>query len=300
MSPKAAKIDKEPPEGSDNLPEYLSLTFPTGIQEAMMAQQNTDLGPPLGFLAVEVDIHRPPGDPFNQDTWPFPLIREKVTGTSEAQIVTNGDYEDAFIDRFVQATIRLAERGAVGAITSCGFLAAAQTRYWNFQPLFISTLPAEHVRLAALSPIPVATSALVQVPSLLSIFPVNRPIGVLTYDSGRLGNAHLLELGIDPNRVRVQGLSDESHLRDICARGASYDAGRLERELVAEAKSLIHRHPDISAVVLECTNMPPYADSIQNAIQLPVYDVYTMGLWFYSGLTRRNPPAWKASDTRNT
>ncbi|KAF5702553.1 aspartate racemase [Fusarium globosum] len=222
MAPKAAKIYKETPEGSDNLTEYLSLTFPTGIQEAIMAQQNTDLGPPLGFLAVEVDIHRPPGDPFNQDTWPFPLIREKVTGTSEAQIVTNGDYEDAFIDRFVQATIRLAERGAVGAITSCGFLAAAQTR------------------LAALSPIPVATSALVQVPSLLSILPVNRPIGVLTYDSGRLGgrlgNAHLSELGIDPNRVRVQGLSDESHLRDICARGASYDAGRLERELVAEAK----------------------------------------------------------------
>ncbi|CCT75171.1 uncharacterized protein FFUJ_11210 [Fusarium fujikuroi IMI 58289] len=282
MAPKAAKIDKETPEGSDNLPEYLSLTFPTGIQKAMMAQQNTDLGPPLGFLAVEVDIHRPPGDPFNQDTWPFPLIREKVTGTSEAQIVTNGDYEDAFIDRFVQATIRLAERGAVGAITSCGFLAAAQTR------------------LAALSPIPVATSALVQVPSLLAIFPVNRPIGVLTYDSARLGSAHLLQLGIDPDRVRVRGLSDDSHLRDICARGATYDADRLEKELVAEVKLLIYHHPDISAVVLECTNMPPYANSIQNAIQLPVYDVYTMALWFYSGLTRRNPSAWKASDTGNT
>ncbi|QGI87866.1 hypothetical protein CEK25_002822 [Fusarium fujikuroi] len=220
MAPKAAKIDKETPEGSDNLPEYLSLTFPTGIQKAMMAQQNTDLGPPLGFLAVE--------------------------------------------------------------------------------PLFISTLPAEHVRLAALSPIPVATSALVQVPSLLAIFPVNRPIGVLTYDSARLGSAHLLQLGIDPDRVRVRGLSDDSHLRDICARGATYDADRLEKELVAEVKLLIYHHPDISAVVLECTNMPPYANSIQNAIQLPVYDVYTMALWFYSGLTRRNPSAWKASDTGNT
>ncbi|KAF4422072.1 aspartate racemase [Fusarium acutatum] len=265
-----------------------------------MARENTDSGPPLGFLAVEVDIHRPPGDPFNQDTWPFPLIREKVTGTSEAQIVTNGDYEEDFIDRFVQATIRLAEKGAVGAITSCGFLAAAQTRYSDFQPHFVGPSPAEHVRLAALSPIPVATSALVQVPSLLAIFPVSRPIGVLTYDSARLGSAHLLQLGIDPDRVRVQGLSDDSHLREICARGASYDADRLERELVAEAKLLIRQHPDISAVVLECTNMPPYADRIQDAIQLPVYDVYTMGLWFYSGLTRRNPSAWKASDTRDT
>ncbi|KAF5649609.1 aspartate racemase [Fusarium sp. NRRL 52700] len=244
-----------------------------------MAREYTDAGPPpLGFLAVEVDIHRPPGDPFNQNTWPFPLIREKVTGTSEAQIVTNGEYEDAFIDRFVQATIRLAERGAVGAITSCGFLAAAQTR------------------LAVRSPIPVATSALVQIPSLFAILPGNKLIGVLTYNSARLGSAHLLELGIDPSRVRVWGLSDNSHLRDICTRGASYDADRLERELVVEAKSLILQHPGVAAVVLECTNMPPYADRIQEAINMPVYDVYTMGLWFYSGLARRNPLAWKASD----
>ncbi|KAI7765356.1 hypothetical protein LZL87_013535 [Fusarium oxysporum] len=223
-----------------------------------MAREYSDSEPPLGFLAVEVDIHRPPGDPFNQSTWPFPLIREKVTGTSESQIVTNGNYDDAFIDRFVQAGLRLAERGAVGIITSCGFLAAAQTR------------------LAALCPIPVATSALVQVPSLLAISPVNRPVGVLTYDSTRLGSAHLLDLGIDPNRVRIWGLSHDSHLRDICAHGADYNADLLEKELVAEAKSLVSQHPEIAAVVLECTNMPPYADRIQDAIQMPVYDVYTM------------------------
>jgi hypothetical protein len=84
---------------------------------------------PLGFLAVEVDIHRPPGDPFNENTWPFPLIREKVTGTRESQLVTNGAYDDAFINQFVTAGLKLAERGAVGIITSCGFLAAAQKRY---------------------------------------------------------------------------------------------------------------------------------------------------------------------------
>lgn len=85
--------------------------------------------PPLGFLAVEVDIFRPPGDPFNEQTWPFPLIREIVSGTSESQIVTKEAYDDAFIERFVAAGIKLAERGAVGIITSCGFLALAQTRW---------------------------------------------------------------------------------------------------------------------------------------------------------------------------
>lgn len=84
--------------------------------------------PPLGFLAVEVDIFRPPGDPYNEQTWDFPLIRERVSGTSESQIVTNKAYDDDFIGRFVVAGLRLAERGAVGIITSCGFLALAQRR----------------------------------------------------------------------------------------------------------------------------------------------------------------------------
>lgn len=83
---------------------------------------------PLGFLAVEVDIFRPPGDPFNQKTWPFPIIREKVTGTSEPQLVTSEPYDDDFIERFVAAGVKLAERGAVAIITSCGFLALAQKR----------------------------------------------------------------------------------------------------------------------------------------------------------------------------
>lgn len=137
-----------------------------------------------------------------------------------------------------------------------------------------------------------ATSALVQIPSLQAIFPGNRPIGVLTYDSARLGHVHLRELNIDPNSVRVWGLADDSHLRDICARGADYDAAVLEKELVHEAKALVARHPEVVAIVLECTNMPPYADKIQEAVQLPVYDVYTMGKWFYSGLQRRNPRNW--------
>ena len=84
---------------------------------------------PLGFLAIQVDIHRPPGDPFNCRTWSFPLIHELVEDSGEAKIVTKDPYDDDLLARFVRAGISLAERGAVGLITSCGFLALAQDRY---------------------------------------------------------------------------------------------------------------------------------------------------------------------------
>ena len=59
----------------------------------------------------------------------------------------------------------------------------------------------------------------------------------------------------------------------------------LAREDVVEAgKGLVARHPDIGAIVLECTNMPPYAAALQEAIGLPVYDIYSMITWFHAGL----------------
>lgn len=92
-----------------------------------MASQDHSSLPPLGIIVIDVQIPRPPGDPFNKRTWPFPLIQERVEGYGEAQVVTNGKYDAKFIDAFVQAGERLAEQDCVGIITSCGFLAMAQT-----------------------------------------------------------------------------------------------------------------------------------------------------------------------------
>ena len=47
------------------------------------------------------------------------------------------------------------------------------------------------------------------------------------------------------------------------------------------------RHPEVGAIVLECTNMPPYAAAVQAAIGLPVYDIYSMITWFHAGLRPR-------------
>jgi hypothetical protein len=100
-----------------------------GVQTISGDMNDTKDKPPLGFISIEVILHRPPGDPFNKQTWPFPLIRERVTGSSEAQVVCSVPYDNSFIDRFVKAGQMLAKRGAIGIITSCGFLAMAQAEY---------------------------------------------------------------------------------------------------------------------------------------------------------------------------
>jgi hypothetical protein len=42
---------------------------------------------------------------------------------------------------------------------------------------------------------------------------------------------------------------------------------------VQAGRSLIARHPSVDTLVLECTNLPPYKQALQQALGLQVFDV---------------------------
>ena len=65
------------------------------------------------------------------------------------------------------------------------------------------------------------------------------------------------------------------------------DVALVERDVVEAGKERVAGNPDIGAIVLECTNMPPYAAALQAAVGLAVYDVYAMIAWFHAGLRPR-------------
>ena len=43
-------------------------------------------------------------------------------------------------------------------------------------------------------------------------------------------------------------------------------------------------HPDLGAIILECTNMSPYAEAIQEAVELPVFSIVNLVEWLHAGL----------------
>ena len=59
---------------------------------------------------------------------------------------------------------------------------------------------------------------------------------------------------------------------------------------------MVSRHPDIGAIVLECTNMPPYAFALREALGLPVYDIYSLITWLHAGLRPREFGARRPRD----
>ncbi len=54
------------------------------------------------------------------------------------------------------------------------------------------------------------------------------------------------------------------------------DFDKVEAEAVAVARDLVVLHPDVRALLLECTDLPPYAAAMQDAVGLPIFDITTL------------------------
>ncbi|GMM29410.1 hypothetical protein DAMA08_021550 [Martiniozyma asiatica (nom. inval.)] len=237
----------------------------------------TETLPPLGALCLDYtdDIHRPPGDAIVPESYKFPVIRQMVNNATLWNVVDGDSFSEEKLQAYVDACNKLEEKGCIGIITSCGFLAQIQSR------------------LASRINIPVATSSLIQVPFILATMSPKKKVGVITFDPSVLSKTHFNGVGVTDelySRVIVAGSKPNGPLQGIIVDGAPYVHEELEKEFVDIAKELVSSNKDIGAIVLECTQMPPFANAIQKAVGLPVYDAVTMIDWFYSGLHTRTLP----------
>jgi hypothetical protein len=149
------------------------------------------------------------------------------------------------------------EAEGVHAITgNCGYMAAYQD-----------------VVAAAVS-IPVFMSSLLQAPLLLRMLSPQQRLGVLVANGGGITDGVLRGAGIsDPARLRIQGLDHKPHFNEVILQEVgTLDEGRLRSEVVEAAMEAVEADPSIGAILLECSDLPPYARSVQEATGLPVFD----------------------------
>ena len=167
------------------------------------------------------------------------------------------------IDAFCQAARELEAAGVRAICTSCGFLALHQRT------------------LAASVQVPVFSSSLLQVPLALAALGPARAVGVVTFKAAALTPAHFAEVGVPSlDRVRVLGLERApAFYQPIAEDHDRLDPSAAERQIVTLVAAWIRDHPDIGALVLECTNLPPYAGAIRRATGLPTWDVVTLVRW---------------------
>jgi hypothetical protein len=196
------------------------------------------------------------GDIGNPQSYDEPVLFEVVRGATVDKVVPAKS--PALIDDFVAAGERLIARGANAITTGCGFLVLNQAE------------------LAARLSVPVATSALLLIPSLLRLLPAGRRLGVLTFSARDLTPAHFVAAGA-PADTPVEGVVQDGIFQSaIYERPCDDSVAAREAEVVAAARRLLARHADIGAILFECTNFPPHRAAVEKATGLPVYDVFTL------------------------
>jgi len=235
-------------------------------------------GAPLGILMLEARFPRIPGDMGNAQTWPFPVLYRVVRGASPQRVVL--DAAAGLLPDFLAAAADLVAQGAEAITTNCGFLSLFQGE------------------LAAHVGVPVATSALMQVPWVRATLPPGKRVGIITVSAKSLTPRHLAAAGVPPDTPFVGTEDGEEFFRVlILGEKQDMDIGLAARDILRAGTDLMRRHPDIGAVVLECTNMPPYAHALREALGVPVYDVYSLITWLHAGIRPRDfgPPADRAT-----
>lgn len=218
----------------------------------------------IGVIMLDTRFPRFPGDIGNPTTWPFAVELKTVTGASAEHVVNSTDTQA--LQPFINAALDLQDAGVCGITTSCGFLALLQNDI------------AKHLE------VPFIASSLSQVPWVQAMLPMGKLVGILTIDANALSHDHLMAAGVRGD-VPVMGTEQgkEFHQR-ILSDAESMDQSLCERDNVEAALQLVEQHPNLGALVLECTNMAPYANAINTATGLPVYSIYTLMLWFQAGL----------------
>ena len=213
----------------------------------------------LGVLMLETRFPRPVGDIGNPQSFPFEVLYDVVPGAAVGKVITGRGLAPELVDMFAERARGLERAGADLITTGCGFL-----------------IPHQDDLRRAVS-VPVVASSLCVLPYLRTVLPPAAQIGILTFDGPKL-----TETLNDAERADlvIEGLENGSELHPVISEDRTeLDIEAARRDVAAAARQLAERAPDLAAVVLECTNLPPYRTVIDQAFSCPIYDIRDVILW---------------------
>lgn len=226
-------------------------------------------GESIGILILDAAYPCVPGNVGNASTFDFPVRYKVVKNASIDRLLKQRD--PSLLVPFIEAARELQEEGVKAVTGACGFMALFQRQ------------------VAHALDIPVFLSSLLQVPFIYQMLPRGRKIGIISADSSALTSEHFSSVGISPDIPLVfGGMQNQVEFRDaVLLEKGTLDSAQIEREVVEIAEQMVSRDPDIAVIVLECSDLPPYAAAVQAAVNRPVFDFITMIQYVHSSLVRR-------------
>ncbi len=232
----------------------------------------------LGIIILEEVYPGFPGDVRNASGYPFPIQFEIAEGVDIQKLVVDED-KSPCLEPVVKAARKLEKMGCRAIAAECGYFAYFQRE------------------VAASVKVPVFMSSLLQIPLAQQIINPDQVVGVLMADLQYLTDRHLESVGVrlGSNYV-IGGALDtlECHefnnlwKRELRPALPAADYAKAEVEFLMVAKRFFNQHPNMGAMVLECTGFPPFARALQREIDIPIFSWGTLLDFAYSVVVHRD------------
>jgi Asp/Glu/hydantoin racemase len=209
----------------------------------------------LGIVMLHTRFPRPLGDIGNPASFNCPTLFETVPSATPGSVITPGNIDPAVVADMIAAARRLIARGATLITTSCGFVCSI------------------HEQIAAAIDVPLVSSALNLAPVVAASWPCG-PMLVLTFDGRVLSRSHFGRFWVD--NLVIQGIEQGSELHPVIKHDRTeMDLSRACADVLEAAATALAQHPNCAAIMLECTNLPPYRQALMQRFGLPVFDVFS-------------------------
>ena len=206
---------------------------------------------------LDTQFPRLKGDIGNPASFQHPVNFQTVSDAVVDRVVVNRALESTLIEHMQQCARQLEVSGAEVIGTSCGFLIQSQNEIQS-----------------AIS-VPFLSSSLLWLPELVSRFGSTAAIGVLTFSAVALDRRHFRELIPDDQPLPAMiGLNTQSELYRVI----SEDRTTINKETVAKeigewADQIRYQFPQLEVLVLECTNLSPWREVIEQRSGLKTFDL---------------------------
>ena len=235
-----------------------------------MREKQNIAGYPIGIIYIE-DVYYPilPGNVVNACTYPFPVRMIPVKGINCDELFSC----DEKVGHAIKEACGQLEKEGVRAITgACGF-------FGNYQK-----------EMSGICSVPVALSSLLQVPWVLATLKPGEKLAILTADEKSITKRLLDNCGITEEmlkRIVIKDLAGSDNFSCVIKNWGEWDNDLARNDVVTKAVEAVEENADIGAILLECSDMPPYAADIQAEVGLPVFDFITLIKWLYSSVAQK-------------
>lgn len=239
------------------------------------------VGAPVGILCMRTRHALLPGNVQHAGSFGLP-VHYACIDVPEGCSLMRGDPE--LLPLIIDAGRSLVADGISAVVGACGSFAHYQ------KPV------------AAALPVPTFLSIMVQVPFLLAALPAQAKLCIITAWADALTPNVYAQCDIQqPERLVIRQMAGNPAFDSMLAQDGVLRPDLLAAEVCAVAVAALAEDPAISAFVLQCSDLPPFAGDVAAVTGLPVFDAAGLIRWLQAaylpptsnGVVRRH--AWTSA-----